>query len=99
MNDIDLSTPYLENWLRWGIESHQCQPILVETLIREVLRERERADMTEQRFNRMMSDMELQRARMRGQEPGKPRYQDGVRYETTQDRPLGPDGFPQRGIV
>lgn len=53
----------------------------------------------EARFQRALSDMETRLAKMAGQNPGRPKYQDGIRYETPPERPLGPDGFPQRGII
>lgn len=99
MSEIDLSTAALKRWLDWGVEEYQCRPEMVRALIQEVLRERERATAAEQKFHKMMSDMEIRNARLRGQEPGKPKYQDGIRFDGTPERPLGPDGFPQRGIV
>lgn len=100
MQDIDLSIAYLERWISWGVEPHQCHPKVVEALIKEVLRERERATKAEQEFFKKMSDLEIQRAKASGQKPGQPKYQDGVRYMPPEgNRPLGPDGFPQRGIV
>lgn len=99
MDDIDTSTGYLKRWLEWGIEPHQCHPKVVKALIEELLRERDRAIETEQKFAKMMSDMEIRNAKSRGQEPGKPAYKDGIRYSSPPQRPLGPDGFPQRGIV
>lgn len=99
MSDIDLSTQHLERWLQWGVEEYQCRPPVVKALIEEVLRERERATKAEQEFFKKMSDLEIQRAKAAGQKPGQPKYQDGIRYSNPPERPLGPDGFPQRGIV
>jgi hypothetical protein len=97
MSDVDLSTSHLKTWLEWGVEEYQCRPPVVKALIEEVLRERDRATKAEQDFYKKMSDLEIQRAKQRGQE--KPKLQDGIRYSTPTERPLGPDGFPQRGIV
>lgn len=99
MSDLDMSTGYLKRWLEWGVEPHQCHPHVVKALIAEVLRERDRAAQAEQDFYKKMSDLEIQRAKAAGQKPGQPKYQDGVRYSSPAERPLGPDGFPQRGIV
>jgi hypothetical protein len=60
---------------------------------------RKERDSIAERFQRAMSDFEMRLAKARGQKPGQPAYKDGVRYESPTDRPLGPDGFPQRGIV
>jgi len=98
MSDIDLSTGYLQRMLEWGIEERNCQPVLVEALIQEVLRERQRAADAEYNFHKMMSDAEIARAKASGA-AAKPVLQDGVRYHTPEQRPMGPDGFPQRGII
>ena len=98
-NDVDLSTVNLERWLSWGISEPQCRPVVVEALIRELLQERERSIAAEHRFTKMMSDMEIQRAKQLGQSAGKPKYQDGVKYETPSQRPIGPDGFPVQGFI
>ena len=100
MSDIDLSTNYLKRWIDFGIDDAQCRPQVVRALIEEILRERERASKAEQDFFKKMSDMEIARANAGGAKPSQPKYQDGVRYSQPEGhRPLGPDGFPQRGII
>ncbi len=94
----DLSTAELKRILEWGIEDYACTKARVEALIKEVLRERERADGAEQKFYKMMSDLEIRRAQQGGTQ-NNPRYSDGIRYASDTPRPLGPDGFPQRGII
>lgn len=100
MENIDLSTSQLRRMLEWGIEEYQCKPPLVKALVEALVAERERSIAAEQRFNKMMSDMEIAKARASGQKPGQPKYRDGVRYAAPPSPgPVGPDGFPSRGIV
>jgi hypothetical protein len=59
---------------------------------------RERHAALESKHYLTMSDMEIKLAQARGR--GKPKLQDGVRYAPPSPTPqLGPDGFPQRGII
>ena len=60
---------------------------------------RERYTALEYKHHKAMSDVEIRLAQARGQKPDQPKYQDGIRYASEAPRPMGPDGFPQRGIV
>jgi hypothetical protein len=93
----DVSTKALKNLLEWGIEDLNCSKIRVEALINEVIRERERADKLQLALNQARSDLEIMRAQARG--PGPQDYKDGVRYQPPSNPMMGPDGFPQRGII
>ena len=85
--------------MQLDITLEQAQEAIVD-LARALKASRESYAALEYKHHRAMSDWEIRVAKARGQKPGKPKYVDGVRYAPPPEhRPLGPDGFPQRGIV
>lgn len=95
---FDTSTSELKRLLEWGVEDFHCTKERVTALIQAVIAAREECIATEQRYTKILSDMEIKRAKT-NQTTAKPKLQDGIRYASPEQRPLGPDGFPQRGIV
>lgn len=92
MSEI-LQTDYLEGLLEWGVQDSFCKKEVVESLIRELLRERRRAFDAESKLNKTMSDIELRRHR-KSLSSSSPSYKDGVKYQAPDSRQTGPDGFP-----
>lgn len=99
MSELDLSTPELKRLVEWGIQDFHCTKERVAALIQAVLDERQRVADIEHKYTKILSDMEIRRAKAGQATAPKPKLQDGVRYSSPPQRPIGPDGFPQRGIV
>jgi len=93
----DVSTANLKSILEWNDESLCCRTRVM-SLVKEVLRERQRADDLQLALHRAKSDAEIAVAKALAKH--KPTYQDGIRYAPPEaPRPTGSDGFPQRGII
>lgn len=93
---IDLNTEELKTILGCGVKDYICSKATVTALIKEVLRERLRADDSEQAMVLAKSEIEMIRARvkpMQAHAPKKPEYKDGVRYHAPPPTTTGPDGF------
>jgi hypothetical protein len=97
---IDLSTSELKRILAWELQDFHCTKERVAALMQEILDGRDRSNAMELKYTKALSDMEIRRARSGQIGAPKPKLQDGVRYASPPaPRPMGPDGFPQRGIV
>lgn len=69
----------------------------IKQLAVELKKSRDRCNSLQEKHHKSMSDMEIRMAKVRGE--AKRKLPDGVRYATPQTPQLGPDGFPQRGII
>lgn len=97
--DEDISTEHLKRLLEWE-EWAPCCKDKVMVLIRGLLQERERAHVVTMKLNKIMSDIEVRNARSAGSKhKGSERYVDGLKVQHPANPTIGPDGFPQRGII
>ena len=58
---------------------------------------RDRHNSLQEKHHKSLSDMEIRMSKLRGE--AKRKLPDGIRYSTPQTPQMGPDGFPQRGII